>query len=155
MASSNPCAGSAYKDASPLQTVHADAQDSQSLPQEHLPSGYEKKTAYYNRASEKSVSHAEAKMIYRRHILDASDHDAQKPLKRIRTSPSIGDNADSRSTINRMCCLTRSLPRSQHTYIVTQIFTFRSFVATSHLLHSPRTFSAIPLLISELSRIYR
>ncbi|KAL9103283.1 MAG: hypothetical protein Q9163_001661 [Psora crenata] len=47
------------------------------------------KTAYYNHASEKSISHAEAKLIYRRHVLDSSlyDHEPIVSLPRARTSP--------------------------------------------------------------------
>ena len=47
------------------------------------------RTAFYNHASERSLSHAEAKMIYERHIMDASEQDQQRPLRRIWTSSSI------------------------------------------------------------------
>lgn len=44
------------------------------------------KNAYYNKASENSISHVEAKMIYKRHILEASEQDLKSPIKRIRTT---------------------------------------------------------------------
>lgn len=47
------------------------------------------KAAYYNHASEKSISHAEAKMIYHRHILENSDHEAQETPRRVKTLPPV------------------------------------------------------------------
>ncbi|KAG8530823.1 uncharacterized protein KY384_004180 [Bacidia gigantensis] len=52
-------------------------------------SGIGMKGAYYNRASEKSLSHAEAKLIYRRHQMETSDQEPYGPLKRIKTAPPI------------------------------------------------------------------
>lgn len=45
------------------------------------------RTAYYNRASEKSLSHIEAKLIYQRHRRETLQHDteAQSPVSRPRT----------------------------------------------------------------------
>ena len=47
------------------------------------------RTAFYNHASEKSLSHAEAKMIYRRHVLESAEQDESRPLKRVQTYSSI------------------------------------------------------------------
>ena len=62
----------------------------------------EARTAYYNSAAEKSLSHAEAKLFFQRHQLETSQHDAeaQSPLARSRTfsSTADGDGALSRTT---------------------------------------------------------
>ncbi len=52
------------------------------------------KTAYYNAASEKSLSHEEAKLFYQRHQLEQSkqDPEAHSPLSRARTFTSVVDN---------------------------------------------------------------
>ena len=39
--------------------------------------GHEKKTAYYNHASEKSIRHAEAKLMYPRHVSESFPHDLE------------------------------------------------------------------------------
>ena len=51
------------------------------------------RTAYYNRASEKSLSHIEAKLIYQRHRRETlqQDAEAQAPLSRTRTFSSNFD----------------------------------------------------------------
>ena len=51
------------------------------------------RTAYYNRASEKSLSHIEAKLIYQRHRRETlqQDTEAQAPLSRTRTFSSNFD----------------------------------------------------------------
>lgn len=51
------------------------------------------RTAYYNSATEKSLSHAEAKLFFQRHQLEASQHDAeaQSPSARARTFSSTVD----------------------------------------------------------------
>ena len=51
------------------------------------------KTAYYNSAAEKSLSHAEAKLFFQRHQLETSQHDAEapNPLARARTLSSTAD----------------------------------------------------------------
>lgn len=53
----------------------------------------EARTAYYNSAAEKSLSHAEAKLFFQRHQLETSQHDveAQSPLARARTFSSTVD----------------------------------------------------------------
>ena len=51
------------------------------------------KTAYYNHASEKSISHAEAKMMYRRHMMETSSQQ-QDALKRARTMPLVENEMD-------------------------------------------------------------
>lgn len=60
------------------------------------------RTAYYNSAAEKSLSHAEAKLFFQRHQLETSRHDseAQCPLARARSSSSTvdGDGGLSRTT---------------------------------------------------------
>lgn len=60
------------------------------------------RTAYYNSAAEKSLSHAEAKLFFSRHQLETSQHDAeaQSPLARARTVSSNvdGDGGLSRTT---------------------------------------------------------
>ena len=60
------------------------------------------RTAYYNSATEKSLSHAEAKLFFQRHQLETSQHDAeaQNPLARARTFSSTfdGDGGLSRTT---------------------------------------------------------
>lgn len=60
------------------------------------------KTAYYNSAAEKSLSHAEAKLFFQRHQLETSQHDAEayNPLDRARTfsSATDGDGGLSRTT---------------------------------------------------------
>lgn len=60
------------------------------------------RTAYYNSAAEKSLSHAEAKLFFQRHQLETSQHDAeaQSPLARARTFSSTvdGDGGLSRTT---------------------------------------------------------
>lgn len=62
----------------------------------------QKRTAYYNSAAEKSLSHAEAKLFFQRHQLETSQHDAetQSPLVRARTFSSAvdGDGGLSRTT---------------------------------------------------------
>lgn len=57
------------------------------------PHDHEAKTAYYNSASEKSLSHAEAKLFFHRHQLENSQHedDTQSPLARARTFSSTVD----------------------------------------------------------------
>ena len=60
---------------------HRDVSDHKELMQ----SEHDRKTAFYNKASEKSLSHAEAKMIYRRHMLDTSEQEQQSPLRRVQT----------------------------------------------------------------------
>lgn len=51
------------------------------------------KTAYYNSAAEKSLSHAEAKLFFQRHQLETSQHDveAQSPLAGAKTFSSTVD----------------------------------------------------------------
>lgn len=100
MTSSEPDREACSPDA-PVSPIAADPPPGLGSSQEHLPLEYDQKTAYYNSASEKSISHAEAKMIYRRHILEASDHGCQKPLKRMKTAPAIGDSADDKITADR------------------------------------------------------
>lgn len=60
------------------------------------------RTAYYNTAAEKSLSHAEAKLFFQRHQLETSqsDAEAQSPLARARTFSSAvdGDGGLSRTT---------------------------------------------------------
>lgn len=60
------------------------------------------RTAYYNSAAEKSLSHEEAKLFFQRHQLEMSQHDAeaQSPLARVRTLSSTveGDRGLSRTT---------------------------------------------------------
>ena len=60
------------------------------------------KNAYYNYASEKSLSHTESKLFFQRHQLETSqqDSDAQSPLARSRTFSSVGaaDGGLSRTT---------------------------------------------------------
>ena len=60
------------------------------------------RTAYYNSAAEKSLSHAEAKLFFQRHQLETSQHDAEaySPLARARTfsSTADGDGGLSRTT---------------------------------------------------------
>lgn len=60
------------------------------------------RTAYYNSAAEKSLSHAEAKLFFQRHQLEISQHDIenQSPLARARTFSSAvdGDEDLSRTT---------------------------------------------------------
>lgn len=60
------------------------------------------RTAYYNSAAEKCLSHAEAKLFFQRHQLETSQHDAEgcSPLIRARTSSSTadGDGGLSRTT---------------------------------------------------------
>ncbi|KAL9133116.1 MAG: hypothetical protein Q9175_005707 [Cornicularia normoerica] len=60
------------------------------------------RTAYYNSAAEKSLSHAEAKLFFQRHQLETSRHDseAQCPLARARSSSSTvdGDGGLGRTT---------------------------------------------------------
>ena len=61
--------------------------------QEFLPRDQQTRTAYYNRASEKSLSQAEAKLFYQRHQLETSQHEqqTQSPLLSGRTLPSSFD----------------------------------------------------------------
>ena len=60
------------------------------------------RTAYYNSAAEKCLSHAEAKLFFQRHQLETSQHDAEgySPLLRPRTysSTADGDGGLSRTT---------------------------------------------------------
>ncbi len=51
------------------------------------------RTAYYNTAAEKSLSHAEAKLFFHRHQLETAQHDAEahSPLARARTFSSTVD----------------------------------------------------------------
>ena len=60
------------------------------------------RTAYYNSAAEKCLSHAEAKLFFQRHKLETSQHDAEgySPLGRARTfsSTADGDGGLSRTT---------------------------------------------------------
>ena len=70
--------------------------------QEALPYGPITKTAYYNHASEKSISHAEAKLIYRRHILETSDQDSQEPITRARTASSAESDGGLKRVGSRM-----------------------------------------------------
>ena len=60
------------------------------------------RTAFYNSAAEKSLSHAEAKLFFQRHLLESSQHDteAQRPFARARTFSSTvnGDGDFSRTT---------------------------------------------------------
>ena len=60
------------------------------------------RTAYYNSAAEKCLSHAEAKLFFQRHQLETSQHDAEdcSPLIRARTysSTADGDGGLSRTT---------------------------------------------------------
>ena len=51
------------------------------------------RTAYYNSAAEKSLSHEEAKLFFQRHKLETSQHDAEacSPLARARTFSSAAD----------------------------------------------------------------
>ena len=60
------------------------------------------RTAYYNIAAEKSLSHAEAKLFFHRHQLETSQHDAEahSPLARATTCSSVtdGDGGLSRTT---------------------------------------------------------
>lgn len=62
----------------------------------------QERTAYYNSATEKSLSHAEAKLFFHRHQLETSQHDTetQSPLARSRTFSSVvdGDGGLSRTT---------------------------------------------------------
>ncbi|KAL9128810.1 MAG: hypothetical protein Q9217_002591 [Psora testacea] len=65
---------------------------------------HDRRTAYYNHASEKSISHAEAKMIYRRHVLESGRHnDEQKlPPSAIKVPSSyIDGEVDSRREVSR------------------------------------------------------
>ena len=79
-------------DVTPLNDIDADGQlhDRQA------------RTAYYNSAAEKSLSHAEAKLFFQRHQLETSQHDveAQSPLAWARTLSSTvdGDGSLSRAT---------------------------------------------------------
>ena len=75
-----------------------EAQKSLSIPpepvdQDFIPYDTSSKTAYYNQASEKSISLAEAKMMYRRHMLETSGH-PQDILKRAGTMPSYETEID-------------------------------------------------------------
>ena len=60
------------------------------------------RTAFYNSATEKSLSNAEAKLFFQRHLLESSQHDseAQRALPRARTFSSTvnGDGDLSRTT---------------------------------------------------------
>ena len=129
MASSNPDREASSTD-TPLSLIQADPPESPSSSQEHLPLAYDQKTAYYNSASEKSISHAEAKMIYRRHILEASDQDCQRSLKRMRVSPSLGDSADDRSAANRTYGPRQSPPDS--------LYCHRSLINLRHFSDPPK-----------------
>ena len=64
--------------------------------------GPQLRTAYYNSAAEKSLSHAEAKLFFQRHQLETSQHDADaySPLARAKTfsSTADGDGGLSRTT---------------------------------------------------------
>ena len=121
----------------PLSPIQANPLESPSSSQEHLPLAYDTKTAYYNSASEKSISHAEAKMIYRRHILEASDHDGQNSLKRTRTSLSIGDNADDRTTANSTHFPTQSPSDSRYCHWV--LINLRAFADESNSSDPPKS----------------
>ena len=70
--------------------------------QDHLPYDPILKTAYYNHASEKSISHAEAKLIYRRHLLETSDQETQGSLKRPRTISSAESDGGLKRVGSRM-----------------------------------------------------
>ena len=63
---------------------------------------HQARTAYYNSAAEKSLSHAEARLFFQRHQLETSQHDAEgsSPLAKARTqSPNTdGDGGLSRTT---------------------------------------------------------
>ncbi|KAL6720714.1 AMP deaminase [Lecanora helva] len=65
------------------------------------------RTAYYNAAAEKSISHEEAKLFYQRHQLEQSQQgpESQTPLPRARTFPSPIDSqgalSRTRSTASR------------------------------------------------------
>ena len=65
----------------------AEMEEAISEEQGNVAYGHGMKAAYYNHASEKSLSHAEAKLIYKRHKLETSDQEPQSPLKRVRTAP--------------------------------------------------------------------
>ena len=64
--------------------------------------GPQLRTAFYNSAAEKSLSHAEAKLFFQRHQLETSQHDAEaySPLTRAKTVSSLadGDGGLSRTT---------------------------------------------------------
>lgn len=59
----------------------------------------QRQTAYYDYASEKSLSQAEAKLFYQRHILESSQHalEGQSPVLRARTFPSTVEDDLSRT----------------------------------------------------------
>ena len=88
--------------------------------QEFSPFDHDSKTAYYNQASEKSISHAEAKMIYRRHVLESSLHDNEQtnPNTRPRISPSDVDGgigaSDLRRTVSRAS--RKCMPYVEHSH---------------------------------------
>ena len=73
------------------------------------------RTAYYNSAAEKSLSHAEAKLFFQRHQLETSQHDAEaySPLARARTfsSTADGDGGLSRTTSTASRRSTRGYPQ--------------------------------------------
>ena len=76
--------------------------------QDFLPRDQQRKTAYYDYASEKSLSHAEAKLFYQRHQLDSSHHhaDAYSPLLRARTVPIHIDNEMAMGALSRTGSIT-------------------------------------------------
>jgi AMP deaminase len=66
-----------------------EANASEGTTQGLLPRDKQRKTAYYDYVSEKSMSHAEAKMFYQRHQLEsrAGDSDLQSPISKSTTGP--------------------------------------------------------------------
>lgn len=100
--SGNDSKGSTIVDSPTVQQSQSNGQDvgndepanisGESTPSEGLLRDYtqgdvQTRTAYYNRASEKSLSHVEAKLIYQRHRLEIShqETETQSPVSRART----------------------------------------------------------------------
>lgn len=65
-----------------------------------LPRDKQRRTAYYDYASEKSLSHAEAKLFYQRHKLESAQQgpDGQSPVSRARTFPTTADGGLTRTS---------------------------------------------------------
>ena len=77
-----------------LDDPNSDENPSESIPSEGiLPRDQQAKTAYYDYATEKSLSHAEAKLFYQRHQLDTgqAQNENSSPLNRARPASSIFD----------------------------------------------------------------
>ena len=74
------------------------------------------KNAYYNKASENSISHVEAKMIYKRHILEASEQDLESPIKRVRTTSFPNASTESYYEVPRTYPFLKVLPSNRQCF---------------------------------------